>query len=154
MSTATQMITGGSVLVLAGLLRGEAAGLDVAQFTAASWLAWSYLVVFGSIVAFSSFVWLMKNAPPGQVATYAYVNPIVAVFLGWMLADEYVGGRVLLAVVVLVTAVVLISRYGQGQVTPRPRRNWSRFLDAMAHSLDGPVNSAPLRLLNRERTTE
>ena len=154
MSTATQMITGGSVLVVGGLLRGEAAGLDVAQFTSASWLAWSYLVVFGSIVAFSSFVWLMKNAPPGQVATYAYVNPIVAVFLGWMLADEYVGGRVLLAVVVLVTAVVLISRYGQGQVTPRPRRNWSRFLDAMAHSLDGPVNSAPLRLLNRERTTE
>lgn len=139
MSTALQMTMGGFALIVAGLVRGEGPLVDLASITISSWLAWLYLLVFGSLVAFSAYVWLMHNAAPGQVSTYAYVNPVVAVFLGWLLADEPVGGRMLIAALVLVSAVVMITRFGSGKRRPGALRLvsgwlgigvWTRAMDA------------------------
>ena len=150
MSTAAQMLTGGGALWIAGLLRGEAATVQVAEITTASWLALAYLMVFGSIIAYGSFVWLMKNADPAKVSTYAYVNPVVAVFLGWWLGGEVLDMRVLVAVVLLLSAVILISRFAGAR--PRNGRfgralvnRGGAILSAFAHSMDAPARSAPRR---------
>jgi len=113
MSTALQMVAGGALLTLTGLLLGESAAFDVTAFSLRSFASWSYLVFFGAILAFSAYVWLLRNTSPAQATTYAYVNPVVAVFLGWALMDEPLNARILLAVGLLITAVVLINRYGQ-----------------------------------------
>ncbi|MEO1570823.1 MAG: EamA family transporter [Bacteroidota bacterium] len=112
MSTALQMAGGGGGLVLVGLLLGEGRALDLAAVTQASFLGWAYLVVFGSFIGFGAYVWLLQNVTPAKVATYAYVNPVVAVVLGWALLDEAVSGLMLVAIVVLVLAVVLITLPG------------------------------------------
>jgi drug/metabolite transporter (DMT)-like permease len=147
LSTATQMIGGGVALALAGLLKGEGSGLVLADITTESWLAWAYLMFFGSIVAYGSFVWLMKHVSASRVSTYAYVNPIVAVFLGWAMAGEAVTGRVLMAVLLLVGAVFLITRFGgslrPGRVVARALRSRG-VLDAFAHSMDRPATSLPV----------
>ena len=110
MNTGIQMVSGGLFLTALGYLRGELTGLDLAAFSMSAWLAWSYLIVFGSIVAFGAYVWLLDRATAGQVSTYAFVNPIVAVLLGWMVAGEPITGRVVVSIGVLVAAVVLITR--------------------------------------------
>ncbi|MEM8599381.1 MAG: EamA family transporter [Bacteroidota bacterium] len=112
MSTALQMTGGGLGLVLVGLLLGEGRALNLAAITQVSFLGWAYLVVFGSFVGFGAYVWLLQNVAPAKVATYAYVNPVVAVVLGWALLDEAVTGLMLVAIVVLVLAVVLITLPG------------------------------------------
>jgi drug/metabolite transporter (DMT)-like permease len=83
-------------------------------------LAVIYLVLFGSIVAYSSYVWLLRVAPPAVVSTYAYVNPVIAVFLGWLFADETVTPRTIVAAAIIVGAVGLInvSRHGTGPEGP------------------------------------
>ncbi len=110
MSTALQMLSGGALLLLAAGLGGEWGQFNPAAVSARSALACSYLVVFGSLVAYSAYSWLLRVAPAARVATYAYVNPVVAVLLGWALAGEPLSARTLLAGTVIVTAVVLISR--------------------------------------------
>jgi len=110
LATAMQMIMGGLWMLLAGIVRGELAAVRPAAFSAASLLALAYLVVMGSLVAFSAYAWLLRVAPVSLVATYAYVNPVVAVALGWLLADEPVTPRMLLAGAVIVVAVALIAR--------------------------------------------
>jgi drug/metabolite transporter (DMT)-like permease len=76
----------------------------------ASWLGFGYLVVFGSLVAFTAYSWLLKHAPPARVATYAYVNPVVAVLLGWMLAGESLTQQMLVGAAVIVGSVMLITK--------------------------------------------
>ncbi len=143
MSTAVQMVGGGLSLLIAGLVRGEAAQLDLAAITSGSWWALGYLFIFGSLIAFSSYVWLIKNAPSEKVATYAYVNPVVAVMLGWLLAGEMLNTRIVFAMIVLVSAVIVISRYGSrtGQIRKQVpiwlrKENWIYALDRPAQSLD------------------
>ena len=109
-SVGMQMLTGGALLVLTGLVPGEAAAFDASAVTPRSVLALAYLIVFGSLIAYTAYVWLLGVAPAARVATYAYVNPVVAVFLGWALADEPLTARVVAASVVIVGAVVLITR--------------------------------------------
>jgi drug/metabolite transporter (DMT)-like permease len=104
-----QMLVGGTVLMLAGLLSGEASRVAVHDVSARSVLAVTYLVLFGSIVAYSSYVWLLRVAPPAVVSTYAYVNPVIAVFLGWLLAGETVTLRTLIAAAIIIGAVGLIN---------------------------------------------
>jgi drug/metabolite transporter (DMT)-like permease len=103
------MLAGGGLLLLLGLLIGEGHNLDLGQVSRASWLGFGYLVVFGSLVAFTAYSWLMKNAPPARVATYAYVNPVVAVLLGWVLLGESLTGQMLVGAAVVVGSVVLIT---------------------------------------------
>ena len=104
-----QMLTGGALLLVAGTLGGEWARLDLAHVSRASWLGWLYLVTFGSLLGFTSFAWLMRNVAAAKVATYAYVNPVIAVFLGWLVANEPVGPRTIAAAAVIVAAVVLFT---------------------------------------------
>jgi drug/metabolite transporter (DMT)-like permease len=109
-SAGAQMLTGGAALLLLGLATGEPARMDLAAASVRSWGALGYLIVFGSIIAFSAYGWLLKNVRPTMVATYAYVNPVVAVFLGWLLASEPVTPRTLFAAALILGAVVLVSR--------------------------------------------
>lgn len=117
-SAAWQMIGGGLSLLLAGWISGEAGVLHMDAVSTGSWLALAYLTIFGSIVAFSAYVWLLAHVPPRQIASYAFVNPVVAVLLGWMLAGEHLDTRIWLAMMVLVSAVALIVFYGRAPRTP------------------------------------
>ncbi|MFN2135816.1 MAG: EamA family transporter, partial [Candidatus Promineifilaceae bacterium] len=81
MSTSMEMLAGGVLLLLAGLLTGEAGSLDATAFSSRSLAAFVYLTIFGSIIAFSAYIWLLKFVPATKVATYTYVNPVIAVFL-------------------------------------------------------------------------
>ena len=108
-TTVWEMFCGGLIMVSVGLLSGER--FTAGDYSPRTWLALSYLVVFGSMLAFTAYVWLLANAPISLVATYAYVNPVVAVFLGWLILGESVtlpivvgGGIVVLAVAIVITA--------------------------------------------------
>lgn len=109
MSTALQMIGGAAGLLLGGLALGEGQQVQLETITWASFAGWSYLVVFGSFVAFSAYVWLLKNVSPAKLATHGYVNPVVAVGLGWLFLGEAVDAQMVLAIAVLLSAVVLIN---------------------------------------------
>jgi drug/metabolite transporter (DMT)-like permease len=103
-----QMLAGGLVLTVVATAAGEWADLDIAAISLESLLGLGFLIVFGSLVGFACYVWLLRSARTTLVSTYAYVNPIVAVFLGWAILGEAVTGRTLLAGGVIVTAVALI----------------------------------------------
>lgn len=109
LATAMEMLAGGAALTIAGSLRGELASANPAAFTTESVLALLYLVVFGSLVGFSAYVWLLQVSTAARVSTYAYVNPVVAVLLGWWLLDEPLTSRVLAAAVVIILAVAVIT---------------------------------------------
>lgn len=119
LSTAMEMLAGGAVLVVVSLVSGEAARLHPHAVTARSLVALGYLVVFGSLVGFTAYVWLLNNVQPTLVSTYAYVNPIVAVFLGWAIAGEPITARTIVASAIIIAAVALIS-LGKREKTPRP----------------------------------
>ena len=107
-STAAQMLTGGLVLIVAGLVTGEASGLDPSEFSGASISAFAYLVTVGSLFAFTCYVWLLQNAPISKVATYAYVNPVIAIFLGWLILSESITTTILVGAAVIVSSVAFI----------------------------------------------
>ena len=106
---AMQMLCGGGWLLLASLLIGEPLHFDLAAVSARSLGAWAYLVVFGSLIAFTTFVWLMKHSTPTRVSTYAYVNPVVAVFLGWLVLHEPVSPRIFAAAAIIIAGVAIIT---------------------------------------------
>ena len=108
-ATALQMLAGGVLLGCASGVAGEWSRFSPSLVSAKSAAAVAYLVVFGSLVAFTAYVWLLRAASPALASTYAFVNPVVAVFLGWLLANEEVGARTLMAAAVIVGAVVLIT---------------------------------------------
>ena len=107
-STAYQMLAGGVVLTVAAVVRGETAQLDPATFSVRSLVAFAYLVVFGSLVAYSAYTWLLQNASVSLVATYAFVNPVVAVILGALILGEAITPTVLIGAAVIVVAVAFI----------------------------------------------
>jgi drug/metabolite transporter (DMT)-like permease len=110
------MLAGGLVTLVWGLVRGEAASIDPARFSTASVLAISYLVVFGSWIAFSAYIWLLRNARTSLVATYAWVTPMLAVYLGHLIAEEPLTGRSVVAGAVVLAAVALtVSAGGAGR---------------------------------------
>ena len=107
-AAAYQMLAGGLAGLLVGLGRGEQHGLDLAEVSTRSWLALAYLVVFGSLVAFTAYAWLLQSAPLTLVSTYAYVNPVVAVLLGWLVLSEPLTGPVVFGGAIVVAAVCLV----------------------------------------------
>jgi drug/metabolite transporter (DMT)-like permease len=109
LSTAMQMLVGGVALSALGVGLGEPWRVDPSAFSQRSILSLLYQIVFGSIVAFSAYVWLLRVSTPARVSTYAYVNPVVAVLLGWLLADEALTVRMLIAAAVIVSGVALIT---------------------------------------------
>jgi drug/metabolite transporter (DMT)-like permease len=109
-STGWQMLIGGIACAIAGLLAGEGPQVDPAAFSTRSLLALLYLIVMGSWVAFSAYVWLLQNAPISKVATYAYVNPVVAIVLGWLILSEVVAPVTIAGAAIIVAAVALAIR--------------------------------------------
>jgi len=107
-STGLQMLAGGVVLAVVGLATGEAAHLDPAAYSGRSISALIYLVIFGSLVAFTAYTWLLQHAPVSQVATYAYVNPVVAVALGALVLAEPVTPSVIIGAAIIIAAVAFI----------------------------------------------
>lgn len=108
-----EMLVGGAILVLAGVLRGEVSLIRFDEFSMRSLVALAYLITFGSWVGYTSYVWLLRSARTSMVSTYAYVNPIVAVFLGWLILDETITLRTIGAgLVVLVAVAIIISTGG------------------------------------------
>lgn len=105
-SSGLQMLAGGAALVVVGLFRGEWASFHPENATFTSVAAFVYMIVFGSLLAFSAYTWLMRNVDPTMVATHTFVNPVVAVFLGWWIRDEPVGARTLVAAALIVVSVV------------------------------------------------
>lgn len=109
MATGAEMLTGSAALFIVSGLLGEWHTFDLAAVSTESWLGLAYLITFGSLIGFVSYIWLLKHAPVSLVATYAYVNPLVAVFLGAWLADETLNARILIAGLVIIGSVVLIN---------------------------------------------
>jgi drug/metabolite transporter (DMT)-like permease len=107
-ATGSQMLAGGALLALLGGFNGEWAAFEPAKVTAPALWAFAYLVTFGSIVAFMAYAYLLRNARPTVVSTYAFVNPIIAVLLGWWVVDEPVSGRVVVAGALILAALVAI----------------------------------------------
>lgn len=120
LSAALQQLAGGFVLVLAGAAIGELGSLDAARYSTSSLLAMAYLVVFGSLVAFTAYSWLLQHAPVSLVATYAYVNPVVAVLLGALVLAEPITPSILAGAAIIVVAVAfIVTREGARWRTTR-----------------------------------
>jgi drug/metabolite transporter (DMT)-like permease len=109
MSSGAQMLAGGILLALTAILLGEFRGFHIAAVSRGAWFALAYLIVAGSIVGFTAYVWLIHHESPTKVGTYAYVNPVVAVIVGYFLGGETVGPRTLLGTLLVLVSVVVIT---------------------------------------------
>ncbi|SDY76407.1 EamA family transporter [Hymenobacter psychrophilus] len=114
-----QMLCGGGYLLIIGLLHGEAATFHVAEVPLKIWGALAYLITFGSIVAFSAYIWLLRVVEPALAGTYAFVNPVVAVLLGWLFAGERLNTGMVGGAALIVAAVALVVLGGK---QPQPRK--------------------------------
>jgi drug/metabolite transporter (DMT)-like permease len=118
-----EMLAGGILLLVASLASQEWAGFQPRNVSVLSLVSFIYLIVFGSLIAFSSYVWLLTKTTSARVSTYAYVNPVVAVFLGYLLAGEQLTLRTLLASSIIVIAVVVITTFKSRQTIPNNDRS-------------------------------
>ncbi|MEV4522597.1 EamA family transporter [Micromonospora tulbaghiae] len=125
-ATVYEMVAGAAVLALVGVARGELRGFSFADVTGRSWAAMAYLMVAGSLVAFTAYVWLLAHAPISLVSTYAYVNPVVAVALGALFVAEPITSQVLMGGAVIVVGVAVVVS------TERPRRSPPPAVDGAA----------------------
>ena len=121
LATSLEMIAGGVVCLLVALVSGELRGFRVSEVSGRAALAWLYLVVFGSLVAFTAYIWLLGVTSIAKVGTYAYVNPIVAVLLGWAVLGEPVTWRTVVAAAVILLGVALVN-VDWGLTSPFGRR--------------------------------
>ncbi len=122
MATGAEMLTGGIVILAFSGLVGEWRGFDFTTVSTSSWIGLTYLIAFGSMVGFVSYIWLLQNAPVSLVATYAYVNPLVAVFLGAWLANETLNARILVAALIIIGSVALINQTKRKPKKPQPEK--------------------------------
>jgi len=113
-----QMISGGALLWIVGLAFGEGTGIHAANLTARSVLSLLFLIVFGSLAAFTAYTWLLKVSSPAVVSTHSYVNPVVAVVLGWMLAGEAITLRTVAGTAIILASVALVSMRKKRYQTP------------------------------------
>jgi drug/metabolite transporter (DMT)-like permease len=116
MSSGAQMLAGGVFLTLTAALLGEFRGFHVQAVSRGAWLALAYLIVAGSIVGFTAYVWLIHHESPTKVGTYAYVNPVVAVLVGYFLGGEAIGPRTIVGTLLVLVSVVVIT------TTPKAKR--------------------------------
>ena len=124
MLVAMQMLAGGAVLAVLSLASGEAVGFEIDAVSARSWAALAYLIVAGALVGYAAYIWLLTVVIPARVGTYAYVNPVVAMLLGWALADEPLTFRSLFAATIILGSVVVITTETGGAhraMRPLPR---------------------------------
>ena len=109
MSTGMQMLAGSVSLFIVSVVTGELNGFSLGDVSMRSWWGLIYLITFGSLVGFVSYGWLLHNAPVSLMSTYAYVNPVVAVFLGWLFANEELNARIAVASAIIIGAVIMIN---------------------------------------------
>lgn len=114
-----QMLAGGFLLMLVSLLKGEWATFSFANVSSVSWFALSYLIIFGAVIGFTAYSWLLKNVEPSMASTYAYVNPLVAIVLGWLIAGETLSGKMLLGAGIIIGSVVLITSHHKEKEQPQ-----------------------------------
>jgi drug/metabolite transporter (DMT)-like permease len=131
LGTSMEMLVGGGGLLILGTVAGQWNQFDPAAFSTKSMAAFIYLIVFGAWIAYSAYVWLLKNAPTPLVATYAYVNPVVAIALGSVLAGEAITPRTVLAAAIILGAVVLTTS------APRPEDAARRAINGAKPSQQG-----------------
>lgn len=108
--SALSLLSGAVMLLLAATLAGEAKGFSLAQVRLKSWISLGYLILFGSVITFTAYNWLLEHYSPTLVATHTYVNPVVAVFLGWAYGGETLTLKVAVAATLVIVAVVLVDR--------------------------------------------
>jgi drug/metabolite transporter (DMT)-like permease len=135
LSSSMQMLIGGAALAAVGIIHGDLADFRPEAVSATSLLAVAYLVVFGSLVAFTAYSFLVRHVSPGRVSTYAYINPVVAVVLGSIIAGEPFTPRIAIASIVIVAAVVMITvkaKPAPAQPAERPAPPEVRAADASA----------------------
>ena len=104
-----QMLAGGSILLVVSLATGEWQKFDYTAVSSVSWIALLYLIFVGALIAYTAYSWLLQNATPSAVSTYAYVNPVVAVLLGWAIAGESMTAQMLIGAAVIVVSVMLVT---------------------------------------------
>jgi drug/metabolite transporter (DMT)-like permease len=109
LTTGMEMLGGGVLLIIVGLASGELSGFDIHHVSRASSIGLAYLITFGSLLGFTSYIWLLDKVSPARLGTYAYVNPIVAVVLGWAIAGEKLSMRTGIAAAIVICAVALIT---------------------------------------------
>lgn len=114
-----QMLAGGLILTVVSAIAGEWQRLDINAISTVSWFAFAYLIFIGALVAYTAYNWLMQNASPSAVSTYAYVNPVVAVFLGWAIAGETLSAQMLLGAAVIVVSVMLVTANNRKKPQPK-----------------------------------
>jgi drug/metabolite transporter (DMT)-like permease len=108
LGVAMQSLAGGAILLVAGMFTGEFQAFHLAAISPRSWIALGYLILFGSGIGFSAYIYILHKSTPARVSTYAFVNPVVALFLGWLIAGEAITLRTVLAAAVILTAVILV----------------------------------------------
>jgi drug/metabolite transporter (DMT)-like permease len=133
MGTGMEMLCGGVLLTLLGTLVGDWSRLDVSAISLDSALAVGYLIFFGAIISYTAYIWLLKVVPAARVATYAFVNPAVAVFLGWALMGEPMTPQTLLAAAIIIVAVIIITSFRAR--TSVPNRVQFRAEPSTTHSV-------------------
>jgi drug/metabolite transporter (DMT)-like permease len=121
MSTAAQLLIGGAMMLAIGLGMGEASHIDIAHLSVKSLVSVVYLIIFGSIIAFSAYSWLLQHASPAVASSYTYINPLIAVLLGWALGGEAMTRMMLLAGLIILVAVGIIAKY-RSATAPQPSR--------------------------------
>ena len=125
MMTGAEMVAGSIPIFLVSLVLGEWKTFDITQVSSQSWLGLVYLITFGSMIGFVAYIWLLQNAPISLVATYAYVNPLVAVLLGAWLASEPLTLRILAAAGIIIGSVIFINWARQMKVKTEPLQSAS-----------------------------
>ncbi len=126
LSTSMQMLSGGAALFLMSQYQGEWRTFDPTAVPMRAWLSLAYLIVFGSLVAFTAYVWLLRVSTPARVSTYAYVNPAVAVLLGWAILSERVSTRTFIAMTFIIGAVILITTKRRNRTSKQPEQTSAR----------------------------
>jgi drug/metabolite transporter (DMT)-like permease len=121
LATGMQSLAGGFLLVILGLLFGEGTQIHWDSFSDRSLLSLSYLIVFGSLIGFSAYVWLLKQVTPSKVSTYAYVNPVIAVLLGGLLGGEELTARTFLSAAVIISAVMIVTLKPSKRTSSKPK---------------------------------
>ena len=151
-----EMLVGGAGLFVVGVVAGDLGRIHPERVSRASVLALAYLIVVGSFAGFASYAWLLRNARTSLVSTYAYVNPVVAVFLGWAFLDEPVTVRTLVAGGIVVAAVAIIISAGRERPTPEAASGGQlaeerRDVGEPELALEGPGHAEDHRLAEDRR---
>ncbi len=120
MSSGAQMLVGGILLLIAAAMFGEFRGFRRSEVTVGAWFALVYLIVAGSIIAFTAYVWLIHHESPTKVGTYAYVNPVIAVVIGYFLGGEALGARTVAGTLLILVSVVVITTTPKKNVERKP----------------------------------